>query len=54
MVRKMKQFYFQDVSALNAFVSWLTDWTEQWGCWDYLCSVFKYSAKSDCMNTIAK
>ena len=54
MVRKDETILFQNVLALNAFVAWLTDWTERWGCWDYLHSVFKYSAKSDCMNTSAK
>ena len=54
MVRKDETILFQEVSALNAFVGWLTDWTERWGCWDYLRSVLKYSAKSDCMNTSAK
>ena len=56
MVRKDETILFQNVSARNAFVGlpWLSGWTEQWGCWDYLRSVLKYSTASECVNTSAK
>ena len=54
MVVKDETILFQNVSALNALVGWLTDRTERLGYWDYLRSVFKHSAKSDCRNTSAK